>query len=574
MKKLKFNLIIALLLVIPFVLTAQTYKLTSGSNGMAASAHPLASQAAIDMLQKGGNAVDAAVAAAFAIGVVEPDGSGIGGGGSMVIYLKDKKKSFYINYYAKSPGNAPVNFNSKKQRHTAESICVPGTVAGLTLAHKKFGSLPLSTILEPAIHYAEKGFKIDATLASLILDRAEAIMSDSVTVSVFMDDGFPKMEGDLLVQKDLAKTLKEISKKGAKGFYKGKVAESIAEEIQKRGGYLSLNDLKRYKATISSPMHGSYRGYEVLSSGIPQSGISLVEGLNILENVDLKKMGHYSENSKTLHIMAETFRKIYTDRNYFMADPEFFKVPVNGLTSKAYAKERFNAINQLKPEPKRYRDTEKGMPYKYENIEKKKSGSKKHSGSDETKDVEDKGSTTHLNVVDKDGNAVSLTQTLGTFFGSAQTINGVLFNCAMTNFSSLKKSPNKIENNKFPRSTITPTIILKDNKPYLVIGSPGGSRIISTVLQVIVNVLDYEMNVEEANRAPRFYTQRFVDYLHLESGIDKKVIEELKEMGHPVRVYQGADLFFGGVQMILIDQKTGKYYGSADIRRGGKAIGY
>lgn len=571
MNKLKFNIIIAFL-IIPFVLTAQAYKLVSGNNGMAASAHPLASQTAIEILQKGGNAVDAAVAAAFVIGVVEPDGSGIGGGGSMVIYLKDKKKSFYINYYAKSPGNAPLSFNSNKKRHTAESICIPGTVAGLTLAHKKFGSLPLSTVLQPAIHFAEAGFKIDATLASLILDNAETLTLDSITASVYLDDGFPKMEGDLLVQKDLAKTLTEISKKGKKGFYKGWVAKSIAKELQERGGYVSLNDLKKYKATMNPPMHGTYRDFEIFSSGMPQSGISIVEGLNILENIDLKKLGHYSRNAKTLHIMAETFRKIYTDRYYYLGDPDFFDVPVIGLTSKAYAKERFDAINQLSPEPKSYRDTEMGMPGKYENTQK---DVKKHRASDgKIKDIEDNGSTTHLCVIDKDGNAVSLSQTLGTFFGSIQTVNGILFNCAMTNFSSSKKNPNSIEKSKLPRSTIAPTIILKDNNPYLVIGSPGGSRIISTVIEVVVNVLDFDMNVEEANQAPRFYTQKFVDYLHLESGIESKVIEELKEMGHSIRVHEGVDLFFGGVQMILVDKKTGKYYGSADIRRGGKAVGY
>ncbi len=533
---------------------------------MAASAHPLASQAAIEILQKGGNAVDAAIAAAFVIGVVEPDGSGIGGGGGMVIYLKEKKQSFFINYYAKSPENTPKTFNSKQERHTGKSICIPGTVAGLTLAHEKFGKLPLSTILKPAIHFAENGFEIDATLGSLILDNSENLSYDPATAKIYLDDGFPKMEGDVLIQKELAKTLIEISKNGKDGFYKGIVGKSIVKGIKERGGYVTLNDLSNYKATISSPMQGTYRDYEVLSSGMPQSGISLIEGLNILENVNLKELGHYSKNTKTLHIMAETFRKIYTDRYQYLGDPAYSDVPAKGLASKAYAKERFNAINQLKPVPKLYRETEFGTPNKFNKKEQKSDG--------ETKDIEDSGSTTHLCVIDKDGNAVSLTQTLGTFFGSVQTINGILFNCAMTNFSSSEDNPNSLAKNKFSRSTITPTIILKDDSPYLLIGSPGGSRIISTVLQVIVNVLDFDMNVEEANQAPRFYSQKFVDYLHVESGIDKKVIDELKEMGHSVQVHQGVDLFFGGVQMILIDKKTGKYYGSADIRRGGKAAGY
>ena len=564
MNKFKLYIVIAFLYA-PFILTAQNSNLISGKNGMVATAHPLATQTAIEILQKEGNAIDAAVAAAFTIGVVEPDGSGIGGGGGMVIYMKENNKSYYINYYVKSPENAPSSFNSKENRHTGKAICIPGTVAGLTLAHKKFGSLPLSVILQPAISLAEKGFPIDATLASLILDNAETLTIDSVTASVYLDDGFPKMKGDILIQKDLAKTLTEIGKNGRDGFYEGWVAKSIVKGIKKRDGYLSLNDLANYEANISSPRYGTYRNYEILSAGIPQSGVSVIEGLNILENIDLKESGHYSGNAKTLHIIAETFRKIYTDRYYFIGDPDFSDVPVSGLESKDYAKERFNSINQLYPEPKSYRETEAGTPGKYENKKKKTENI--------IADVEYSGSTTHLCVIDKDGNAVSLTQTLGTFFGSVQTISGVLLNCAMTNFSD-SDNPNILKSNKQPRSSIAPTIILKDNNPYLLIGTPGGSRIIATIIQVIVNIIDFDMNVEEANCAPRFYTQKWADYLHLESGIDQEVIDQLTKMGHSVRIHEGTDLFFGGVQMILIDQDTGKYYGSADIRRGGNAIGY
>lgn len=551
-------------LFFPFILIAQNSHLVEGKNGMAATAHPLASKAAIEILQQGGNAIDAAVAAAFVIGVVEPDGSGIGGGGGMVIYLKKEKQSYFISYYAKSPKNTPLDYNSREERHSGKSICIPGTVAGLTLAHKKFGSLPLSTLLAPAIRYAKDGFEIDATLGSLILDNAEALAIDPATASVYLEDGFPRMEGDVLTQPELAKTLTEISKKGFNGFYKGKIAKSIVEGVNQKGGNLSLKDLKNYKAILMSPVKGSYRDFEIISSGLPQAGTSIIQGLNMLENANLKEMGHFTKNAKTLHIMAETFRKIYTDRYYFIGDPKFVDVPLKGLLSKEYALKRFNDINQSKPVPARYRDTEIGDPIKFQNIE----------DTDNTMtDIEHNGETTHLSIIDKDGNAVSLTQTLGTFFGSVQTVNGVLFNCALSNFST-SENPNILAGNKLPRSTISPTIVLKDNEPYLIIGTPGGSRILSSIIEVIVNVLDFNMDAEEANQAPRFYTQRFVDYLHIESGIGTRVIDELKTMGHPIRVYEGVDLFFGGVQLITVDPKTGMYTGSADIRRGGIAIGY
>ena len=563
MNMLKIKLFLVAL-AFPFILVAQTNGVVQGKNGMAATAQPLASKAAIEILKAGGNAVDAAVAAAFVIGVVEPDGSGIGGGGGMVIYMKDQDQSYFINYYAKAPKNIPTDFMSKNDRHSGKSICIPGTVAGLTMAHKKFGVLPLATLLAPAIKYAEEGFEIDATLGSLILENTEALTIDPATSAVYLDDGFPKMEGEILVQPELAKTLTEISKKGFNGFYKGSIAKSMVAGIKERGGSVELSDFKNFEPIFTIPVKGTYREYEILSSGLPQAGVSIIEGFNILENVDLKAMGHYTKNAKTLHIMAETFRKIYTDRYYYVGDPKFVDVPLKGLMSKEYALQRFNDINQDKPVPVRYRDTEVGDPIKFQNIE----------DIDNTlPDEERNGETTHLSVIDKDGNAVSLTQTLGTFFGSVQTVNGVLFNCAMTNYS-YSDNPNKLASNKLPRSTITPTIVLKDKSPYLIIGTPGGSRILSTIMQVIVNVLDFDMNAEEANRAPRFYTQKFIDHLHVEAGVGQDIINQLKKMGHAVQVYSEVDLFFGGVQLITVDPKTGIYSGSADIRRGGIAIGY
>jgi len=557
------SLLLFLSVTVLFQITLFGQNATVGyRNGMVATAHPLASSAGIEMLKSGGNAVDAAVAAAFTIGVVEPDGSGIGGGGGMVIYLKKENKSIFINYYGISSENtSTLVFDSKKDAYTAKSICVPGTVAGLLHAHKQYGKLSLKKVLEPAIFYAENGFAIDVTLAKIMLDNIDNINADSATASIFLSDGFPRMEGDTLIQKDLAKTLRLILKNGRDGFYKGEVAEEFVKGIKKRGGVLTLKDFASYDVKSMEPLKGTYRGYDILSANVSQSGVSLIEGLNILENYDLKSTGHFSESAKSFHIIAETEKYIYTDRNKYLGDPAFVDVPVNGLISKEFAKKRFESINQTKLDPPTYRAAKYADPYPY----------------NEKKVVEkelDGGHTTHLSVIDKDGNAVSLTQTLGLFFGSGQTINGVLFNCAMTNFSFNSDNANYVQNGKQPRSSISPTIMLKDSKPFLVLGSPGAGRIISTVLELVLNVIDYGMSVEDANNAPRFYCQKFDDFIHIESGIKPEVRSDLEAMGHKLKVYEGIDLFFGGAQIILIDPKSGIYTGSADKRRGGVVLGY
>ncbi|MBE0673788.1 MAG: gamma-glutamyltransferase [Bacteroidales bacterium] len=539
---------------------------TTGKNGMASTAHPLASDAAIEILKAGGNAVDAAVAAAFAIGVVEPDGSGLGGGGGMVIYLKESKEAVFINYYGNSSENAEGSgFSSSRDQATAKAIGVPGTVGGLLAAHKKYGSLPLPIIMSPAIRYAEKGFAVDGTLATLILDNIDKIMSDQATAAIFLDEGFPKMEGDILVQKELARILREVSEEGRSAFYEGKNAEAFVKGINERGGFLTLDDLASYRPKISVPLKGSYRGYEVLAAGIPQSGISLIMGLNILENHDFSGSEHYSRSAETLHLMAETLKLITADRYEYMGDPDFVDVPVQGMISKEYALSQFNRINMTKLDPPTYRETKAGDPSRFGSITEEEPTLEL---------VEMEGHTTTLSVIDKDGNAVALTQTLGHFFGSGQTVSGVLFNNAMTNYSYLTANVNLIKNRKQCRSTISPSIVLKDGKPFLILGSPGAARITSTVLELVVNVIDFGMDVEEANQAPRFFCQKQEDNLHLESGIDNNVRTKLAEMGHKLKVYEGIDLFFGGAQMIMVDPVTGICHGSADLRRGGSVTSY
>jgi gamma-glutamyltranspeptidase / glutathione hydrolase len=638
-KPVSFYALRSLIFLILLSLPLQSFRyepVIKVKEGTVATAHPLASEAAMEILHKGGNAVDAAVAAAFAIGVVEPDGSGIGGGGGMLIYLAREKKSIYINYYQRASEKInESDFDPARDKNSPNSILVPGTVSGLTLALEKYGTLPLSEVLQPAIRYAKLGFPVDETLAKIILDNISAVQKCPATTSIFAPDGFPVVQGDTLRQPELAATLQLISENGKKGFYEGITAQKIVDGITNNGGIITLNDLKNYQAVISEPVSGTYRGYQVLSADVPQSGACIIESLNILENENLTSMGNYSTNANTLHFVAETFRRVYSDRSAFLGDPKFANVPVNGLLSKDYAKERYSLINMEVAVPKEYRKTETGNPFKFneqtnnnnnniiiqadtkddtwtdeddegsssykkfandrfdnwgkhnsrikskKDLNNNKVDTLKHKKiSDEdnlesslmpVKDFEG-GHTTHLCVIDKEGNAVALTQTLGNFFGSGFSVAGILFNNSMSNFSSSSQI-NKVEPGKQPRSSIAPTIILKDGKPFMVVGSPGAGRIVATVVQLIVNVIDFGMSADDANKAPRFFCQKFDDYLHIENRFPESERAELEKKGHHLKIYGDYDLYFGGAQLILVDPITGDYHGSADPRRGGTAMG-
>ncbi len=661
--RIVYRLFVSIALVTS-LLVSQTVSVASkgdvavGKDGMATTAHPLASKAAMEMLQRGGNAVDAAVAAAFAIGVVEADGSGLGGGGAMVVYLQKEQRSVFINYYQQASEKInEVNYNPATDNKSAKTILVPGNAAGLTSALEKYGTLPLAVVLAPAIKYAEEGFPLDETLSSIILDNNDLLAKYPSTAGIYLPEGFPIQQGETLKQPELARTLRAIAQQGRKGFYEGPVAEEIVKVVTENGGKMNMNDMKNYQVVISEPVRGTYRGYEILSADAPLSGASVIEAMNMLENADIKKMGHFSSSVNTTHLMAETMRRVYADRTSFIQDPRFAYIPTNGLISKDFAANRFNDINMATADPTDYRKTKSGNPLPYDaksrkrisappqqqttvdvrdDVDDEASSSKKESdpfdnwgkkkksriepapnatpeGKDdstsqkkngksdpEKKEIESSynmraadslghllvlyaelaepplmesdGHTTHLSVADKFGNVVSLTQTLGTFFGSGLTAAGVMMNGSLSNFSTTT-SVNSIEPNKRPRSSIAPTIILKDGKPFMSVGSPGASRIVATVIQLIVNAIDFGMDAGENNRAPRFFCQKFEDYLHLESRFTDDVKEGLKKKGHTLREHAEFDLYFGGAQIIMIDQATGTFYGSADPRRGGAAIG-
>jgi gamma-glutamyltranspeptidase/glutathione hydrolase len=557
-----------------------------GRRGMVATAHPLASRAALAMMQKGGNAVDAAVAAAFAIGVVEPDGSGLGGGGGMLVYLARERRSIYINYYpCASSAVGGIGFNSRTDAQTAKAILVPGTVAGLVLALEKYGTLPLPTVIAPAIRYAEEGFPIDETLAKIILDHVPLLQKDSATAAVYLRDGFPLMEGDTLSQPDLAATLRAVAIEGITGFYGGPVAAGLVRGVTNAGGSITLEDLRSFKAEVREPLRGTYRDCKVLTAPPPHSGAPVLEALNMLENEDVRSLGHYATSAQAMHLIAETLRRVYADRTAFLADPRFEVVPVFGLVSKDYARTRYLSINPDAADPRDYRKTQAGNPAPFDAVPANacttgiavphEGGLRQevHDGHPGEMGHEGGGHTTHLGVMDGDGNVVSLTQTLGTFFGSGVTVAGVLLNNAMSNFSTTA-AVNRAGPGKQPRSSISPTILLKDGVPHMSVGSPGATRIIATVVELIVNVVDYRMSAREANGAPRFLCQKADDYLHLESRISPAVQEALARKGHTLRVYGDYDLFFGGAQLILFDRMTGTFSGSADPRRGGMAVGY
>jgi len=593
--------------------------------GVAATAHPLATEAAIQMLEIGGNAVDAAVSAAFTIGVVEPDGSGLGGGGGILLYLHGSGETHYINYYHQAPADpGAISFNTGRDRNTAKSVLVPGTVAGLCETLEKYGSLPLPVVIEPAIRYARDGFRIDATLAGLILDSMESLAESPELSEVFLTDGFPKMEGDLMVQSRLAEVLQRVSDHGRDGFYRGATAEALVEGLTAQGGAMTLEDLAAFEPMTTEPVYGRYRDLDIVSASPPHSGVTLIEIMNMMELLEFSSGEHFTDSASTLHMMSEIFRRAYADRSQYLGDPRFVRTPVTGLMAKGYAREIFNQINPYRAEPRNYRDTPYGKPLKFDGAPQDGAGSpleskknltweddnetdpgllgrtrpdpfdrwNKRGGSGDDDEVNkgeksdsknfddddfddddgfDGGHTTHLSVIDGDGNMVALTQTLGNFFGSKVMINGILLNNGRINFSANSKA-NLIGPNKRPRSSLTPTLVFRDGKPFMSLGSPGAGRIIATVAQILVNVTDFSMDVQAANDAPRIFCQKFDDHLSVEARVPEEVVAQLGKMGHSVRVLADFDLFFGGVQMTAIDPVTGALVGSADPRRGGSAI--
>jgi gamma-glutamyltranspeptidase/glutathione hydrolase len=525
--------------------------------GMVVSQRIIASEVGAEILKKGGNAVDAAVATGLALAVVLPRAGNLGGGGFMVLYLKEEDKTIAIDYREKAPSAASRDlfldengdYDRKKAQFSLLSAGVPGSVAGFHHALTKYGTLSWQEVLEPAIRLAEEGFVIPHDLANTLASKRyrERLSSNPAAAKVFFkEDKGLYSAGEILIQKDLASTLKELSKNGPDAFYSGKIAQLIVEEMERNGGLITLEDLKNYNVAERQPLVGTYKGYEIVSMPPSSSGgTHLIQMLNMLEEFPIKEMGFGSAD--TIHILAEVMKRAYADRSKYLGDSDFYKVP-SSLTSKKYAISLNKDISLDKVTPSE--DVSPGDPYPYESPD-----------------------TTHFSVMDSYGNAVSNTYTLNFSYGSGLMIpgTGMLINNEMDDFSSKPGTPNgygllgseanAIEGNKRPLSSMTPTIIFKDQKPYMVFGSPGGSRIITTVLQVALNVMEHEMNIAQAVHSPRMHHQWLPEVLMIEQGFGSDTEKLLESKGY--RLYPSSTM--GSVQAIV---KEGNYfYGSADPRR-------
>lgn len=525
------------------------------NNGMVSTQHFLATRVGEKILNKGGNAYDASIAIAFTLAVVLPRAGNIGGGGFMVMYDKETEKSYSIDYREKAPLlstkdmylNQDGSFNDQMLSTFGYlSIGVPGTVAGLWDVHKKFGSLPWSVLLEDAIDLAEKGFEITPFLADILFKYNEKLSFFNETKNIFQAS-YPNFEGELLIQTDLAKTLKIISEKGRDGFYKGSVANKIAKAMKDNNGLITKLDLENYNPVWRKPLISQYRGNNIITMGPPSSGgLHIIQMLNILENYDLKEINHNSK--EYINLLTEVMKYAYSDRSKYLGDPDFYDVPVEKITSKKYGKRIFNdiEIGQSKP----VGEVKPGMYLETESHE-----------------------TTHFSVADADGNIVSSTYTLNSTFGSGVVIKGtgIVMNNEMDDFSAAPGIPNQfnllgaeaneIAPNKRPLSSMTPTIVMKNNELFFTTGSPGGSRIISAVLQSILNIIDFDMNLEETTKARRIHHQWFPDILEVEYFIDNKIRKELEDINYSIVITDPLTC----LQLIMYKDK--KFYGYGDFRR-------
>ncbi|MGY4432094.1 gamma-glutamyltranspeptidase/glutathione hydrolase [Bradyrhizobium sp. F1.13.1] len=498
-------------------------------HGMVVAQEKISALVGADILRRGGNAVDAAVATGFAMAVTYPRAGNIGGGGFMVIHSTERNEDITIDYRETAPAaTTPQIFlgadgkpDAAKSRDSALGVGVPGTVAGLALALEKYGSgrFTLAQLLEPAIALARDGFLVGDDIADTLPGWHKRLVRWPSSARIFSrPDGTPLSEGDRLVQSDLAETLSAVAAQGPRGFYEGPVAEKLAKAVADAGGIMTPADLKSYQAVIRAPVRGTYRGYDIVSMPLPSSGgVVLVETLNILEGFQLADLKQGSPAS--LHLLIEAMKRAYADRARYLGDPAFVNAPIGTLTAKDYAAKLRATISADRATPSKQLVSTATSP---------------HEGSN----------TTHFSVVDGSGNAVSNTYTLNFSYGVGLVADGtgVLLNNELDDFTAAVGASNAYglvgyEANlpgpgKRPLSSMSPTIVLKDGKPVLVTGSPGGSRIISTVLQVIVNVLDYKMDVAAAVAAPRLHHQWLPDEVRIESGFPDNVLLELKAMDH------------------------------------------
>ncbi len=538
------------------ILEGERMSPVQGKEGMVVTSHFLATASAQEVLKKGGNAIDAAVTAAFSLAVAQPRSGNIGGGGFMLISSEKNNEVVAIDYREKAPARATVdmfldkdgNADSTLSRYSHLAVGVPGTVAGLALALEKYGTISLKEAMAPAIKLAAEGFVVTPRFSDGLKEKQEMLKKWPSSAKIFYkSDGTTYEPGEVFVQKELAATLQRIADKGAKEFYEGETAKLLVAEMAGHGGLITMDDMKNYAPTIRQPVHGSYRGYDIYSMSPPSSGgVHVVQILNILEGYPIAVHGHNS--AQTIHLMAEAMKRAYADRSFYLGDADFVEVPLKGLISKDYAAQIRDGIDTRKATPSS--TIAPGKPQSYESNE-----------------------TTHFSIVDKFGNAVSNTYTINFSYGSGIVVEGAgfLLNNEMDDFSAKPGVPNaygllggeanKVEPNKRMLSSMSPTIVKDQGKNFLVTGSPGGSRIITTTLQVIMNVIDHGLNIQSAVAAPRIHHQWLPDELRIEEGISNDTIKILQEKGHQLKQQEA----MGAIQSIMV--KDGIMYGGADPRR-------
>ena len=531
---------------------------------MVVAAHPLAAHVGAEILRNGGNAVDAAVATAFALGVVEPEASGLGGGGFMLIYLAETGETVGINYRTTAPaaatpdmfalngpglpgywrGPTSIMEQTALRKIGGGGVAVPLMLSGMDAALQKYGSMTLAEVLIPAIELAENGFPVSDNLYQNILNNYISIMNDPEMTSVFLNDGLPYEPGEIMTMPDLGRTFRTIADGGSDVFYHGALADAIVDSVQEYGGLLAKEDLAQAQASFCDPIVGSYRGYEVVTIPPPSGAVTLIQILNILEGFDLEALGR--ETVDTIHRMAEAYKLAFAYRDAYLGDPAFVDVPLSDLLSKELASELYARID---PEQAHLNPLSSGFE-----------------GND----------TTHLSVIDRDGNMVALTQSLNSFMGAKFIIpgTGILMNNTMSDFDPEPGTANSIAPGKAPLSSMSPTFLFKEGSPFLIIGSPGAQRILTTIVELIVDLVDFDLSLQEAIDAPRFYCHS--DTLYLETRIPDEVQTSLEERGHPLSRKSAYDLYFGGAHVIQITEMEGEisYLGIADPRRGGQAAGY
>ena len=544
----------------------------AGENGMVVTAQHLATQVGVDVLKAGGNAVDAAVAVGYALAVVYPAAGNLGGGGFMTVQLADGRKTF-LDFREKAPLAATANMYLDKDGNVIEGLSakghlavgVPGTVSGMELALNKYGTLKRAQVIAPAIKLAENGFALEQGDIDLLHTATAEFEKDQDLRAIFLHNGQPLQVGQTLVQKDLARTLKEVSAKGSDGFYKGWVAKALVDSSQAGKGLITQADLDRYKTRELAPIECDYRGYHVVSAPPPSSGgVVICQIMNILEGYPMADLGYHS--AQGLHYQIEAMRHAYVDRNSYLGDPDFVKNPIAHLLDKNYAAKLRDAI-----EPHKAGDSQAIKP-----------GVSPHEGNN----------TTHYSIVDTWGNAVSVTYTLNDWFGAGVMASktGVILNDEMDDFTVKVGVPNMyglvqgeanaIAPGKAPLSSMSPTIVTKDGKAVMVVGTPGGSRIITATLLTILNVIDYKMNIQEAVDAPRFHQQWMPQATNLETfAVSPDTRKLLESWGHTFAGPQDANhvaaILVGAPALDVKPVGNNRFYGANDPRRNtGLSLGY